>query len=79
MELHTHSPIVLDLLHEIIKPHSRATINERDAAAIVLQAVNAHRDGDPLLIPDYLADLILGYYAREYHDTMGTHLTAWGA
>lgn len=62
------------MLEEMVAPGSRATRNERDAAASVL------RSGlDVLSVPRHEAALLVAYYDRVHQQQMGSHLVAAGA
>jgi hypothetical protein len=83
MQYAPHPPAkmtVLDMLHEMVAPESKATLHERDAATEVLKA-HAQWDDEakPLSVPRQLAALILTYYEREHRGQMDTYLAARGA
>lgn len=66
---------VLQMVEEMVKPESKATLNERDAAAEVLRL----QKGGAAIIPRGLAALLLTYYEREHRGQMDTYLVARGA
>lgn len=68
-----------DMLHEMVKPESKATLHERDAANEVLRTHGRLQPGQKLRYNRELAALLLAYYDREYRGQMDTYLTARGA
>lgn len=73
---------VLDMLHEMVAPESKATLHERDAATLLLSNHAKRQKLDttaPLEVPRYIAALLLTYYEREHKGQMNTYLSARGA
>lgn len=67
-----------ELMAEILAPESKATRNERDAAATVMRDYACRRC---VLGKAYHAEVLelKSYYHRVHLGVMGTHLTARGA
>lgn len=71
MSTGTHA--VIQLAQEILRPGSKANVNERDAAQLAVTW-----RGNPRLMGQDAVEQLKAYYQREHLGQMSTHLTPLG-